>query len=156
MGDVARLDRSLIRMETRTHTKILECGHFRAEGDGTIITRRQVLGKQIIYEDARADPIGRRRSYGTFRFLGLRVQIPRRTWMFVSLCFLCLVLVAASATSGSLVRSNHTPHVCLIVCDTEISTMRRPDRESGCSGAGKIEDAKSNELAGNVVPYALA
>jgi hypothetical protein len=67
-----------------------------------------------------------------------------------------VVLVAASATSRSLVRSSPTPRVCLIVCDTETSTMRRSGRESGSSGAGKIDDVKSNELAGNVVPYALA
>jgi hypothetical protein len=53
------------------------------------------------------------------------------------LCLLCVVLVAASATSWSLFRNSRTPCVCLIVCDPETWTMRRPGRELGCSAVGR-------------------
>jgi hypothetical protein len=48
------------------------------------------------------------------------------------LCLLCVVQVAASAMGWSLLQSNATGCACLILCDLETLTKRRPRPELDC------------------------
>jgi hypothetical protein len=61
-------------------------------------------------------PRSLRHTWAVAGLLGSRVRIPLKAWMFVSLCLLCVVQVAASATSWSLVQRSPTGCVCLSVC----------------------------------------
>jgi hypothetical protein len=71
------------------------------------------------------------------RLVGLRFRIPLRG-KFSSVCLLCLVWVAASATNWSLVHRSPTVCVCLIVCGVEISTLRPSGTELvWCATEGK-------------------
>ena len=53
------------------------------------------------------------------------------------LCLLCVVQVALSATSRSLVLRSPTL-LCVSVCDLENSTMKWPRPKMGCCATGKI------------------
>jgi hypothetical protein len=48
------------------------------------------------------------------------------------LCLLRVVYVAASATCWSLAQRSRIRCVCIIVCDLESTTMKRPRSHSGC------------------------
>jgi hypothetical protein len=65
-------------------------------------------------------------------FLGSRVWIPLRAWVFVSCIYMlcCPVYVEASATGWSLVQ--RSPTVCLIVRDQETSVQRGTRLDVGC------------------------
>jgi len=54
------------------------------------------------------------------------------------LCLLCVVQVAASATSWSLVQSPASS-VCLIVCDLQTSTLRQHVSELSCCVTSKVK-----------------
>jgi hypothetical protein len=71
----------------------------------------------------------RHRSAGA-SLLGSRVPILLGAWMFVT----CSV---GSGLCDELIRTLLSVCVCLIVCDLETSTMRRPGPELGCSATEK-------------------
>ena len=76
-------------------------------------------------------PCGLRRRSVAAWFLRLWVRIHPSAWMFV--CCVCFaVYLAVSETSRSLVQRRPTWCLCLIVCDVEISTMRRPRHDLSC------------------------
>jgi hypothetical protein len=87
-------------------------------------------------------PRNLRRWSETTWFVGPRVQIPLRAWIFVP-CLCCVV--CGFATSWSLVQRSHIRcvFVCLIVCDLETSKIKRPRPEMGCCAT---EQNKRNEL----------
>jgi hypothetical protein len=48
------------------------------------------------------------------------------------LCSLCVLYLAALATSWSVIYRSHTASVCVILCDLETSTVRRSMPDFGC------------------------
>ena len=77
-------------------------------------------------------PFGLMRTSEATWLLGWRVRISLRSWM----CLLCVVYVAASATSWSLVQRSPIGCVCvivsLIVSYLETSTLRKARPAFGC------------------------
>jgi hypothetical protein len=84
----------------------------------------------------------RRRSAAT-RLLGSGIRIQLKAQMFVSCVCCCIVYVAASATSWSLVQ--RSPTGCVSVCDLATSTMRRPRPKLGCCSKERKKKERKKE-----------
>jgi hypothetical protein len=82
-------------------------------------------------------PHGLRRGSAPTCLLGLWVRIPQGAWMSVS-CE-CCVLSSRGLHNELIICSeqSYQLRVCLIVCDLETSTMRRPGHDLGCCITGK-------------------
>jgi hypothetical protein len=72
-----------------------------------------------------------RRRSATARLLGLWFRIPPGSWMFV--CCECCVLSGRGLCSELITRPEESyPLWCVVVCDLEISWIRRPWPTGGC------------------------
>jgi hypothetical protein len=92
----------------------------------------------------------RRRSAAT-RPLRSWVWIPPGTWIFV--CCECCVLLGRGLCDELITRLEESYRLwCVVVCDLEISRMRRPWPTLGRSATEKREREKERER-GNIVPY---
>jgi hypothetical protein len=84
-------------------------------------------------------PRGVRRGSAAARLLGLRIRIPPRAGISVSLSVVCCQ-VEVPASGWSLVQTS--PTQCGVSeCDRDASIMRRPWPTGGCCAMGKYEDS---------------
>jgi hypothetical protein len=58
----------------------------------------------------------------------------------------CVVYVSASVTNCLLVQRNRAKYMCLIVCQLETSTVRRPRPDLGCSVTKKIKQYRFTNI----------
>jgi hypothetical protein len=94
-------------------------------------------------------PRGLRRRFAAAHLLGLWVRMPPGKWL--SLPCECCVLSGRGLRDEPITRSEESYRmcVCLIMCDLETPTVRRPRGELGCRATGK-ENLFSKQEAGQV------
>ena len=91
-------------------------------------------------------PRGLRHRSATVRLLRLWVRIPPGAWKFV--CYECCVLSRRSLCDELITRLEESYRLwCVVVCDQETSTMRRP-----CPALGRSSTEKKKKFLPAVLP----
>jgi len=90
---------------------------------------------------------GQRRGSAVPSWLGSRVRIPPRAWMFISYVVCC---VGSGLCDGLITRPEESYWlcVCVIVCDVELATMRRSKGPSRAEVPQNVKVSSSRSSSG--------
>ena len=113
------------------------------KGNKNLVINKPLIYLELLIIFCRSQwPRGVRRRSTAARLLRLWVRIPPGAWMFF--CCECCVLSGRGLCDELITRRPEEPYRlwCVVVCDLEISRMRRPWPALGRSATGK----KSNYI----------